>query len=108
MYAVLLPISVWVLGRVVSGGWTTLGLAAGLLVFNLPLWWGFQNFLITVPFAIFALALWLRAEAWPPLVRILVFVPICFALFFMHLFAFVAFATAAASADAAACRRADG
>ena len=69
--------------------WT---LAVVALVFNEVYFWGFQNFLLTVPCALLALALWLRCEPWPGLSRALLFLPISLVLFEMHLLGWFVFA----------------
>ncbi|MGB5869715.1 MAG: hypothetical protein WBH04_05925 [Albidovulum sp.] len=94
-YAVNLIASVMVLSRVVHGQWTVWPAASGFIVFNAAFMWGFQNFLFTVPFAIFGLALWLHTERKSLGIRLAIFVPFGAVLFFMHLFGFMALAIAA-------------
>ncbi|MHA6266102.1 hypothetical protein [uncultured Aliiroseovarius sp.] len=94
-YAVNLVGSAMVLARVVHGKWSIWPLASGLLVYNATFFWGFQNFIFTVPFAIYGLALWLSLEARSNWLRIAVFIPLSLLLFWMHLFAFVLLAVAA-------------
>lgn len=94
IYAANLIASAMVLARVVNGHWSIWPATSGLLVYNAPFFWGFQNYLFTVPFAIYGLALWLQTERHSNLLRIAVFIPICVILFWMHLFAFVLLAVA--------------
>lgn len=95
VYAVNLILSVMVLSRVVHGRWSVWPAVAGLLVHNGSFLWGFQNFVFTVPFAIYGLALWLWLEDRPVLLRAAVFLPVAAALFLMHLLGFGILAVAA-------------
>lgn len=95
IYAANLVTSAMVLARTIHGRWSIWPLASGLLVYNAPFFWGFQNFLFTIPFAIYGLALWLQLERCTNRLRVTVFIPICVILFWMHLFAFVLLAVAA-------------
>jgi hypothetical protein len=94
-YAVSLIASAMVLSRVVNGRWTVWPAASGLLVFNGPFFWGFQNYLVAMPFAILGLALWLHTEHRGVLYRLVFFIPFAAALCVMHLFAFAALGIAA-------------
>lgn len=95
IYAANLVISAIVLARIIHGKWLIWPAASALLVYNAPFFWGFQNFLFTVPFAIYGLALWLNMEKYPNRLRIAAFIPYCLLLFWMHLFPFVLLAVAA-------------
>jgi len=77
-----------VLARVVHGRWTGWSLAGGLLVFNCTFLFGFQNYSVSLPFAIYAFALFLVTEQWKTHRRVLLFAPIAAVLFIMHFFAF--------------------
>ncbi|SMR81250.1 hypothetical protein SAMN04488030_1825 [Aliiroseovarius halocynthiae] len=88
VYAANLVAASMVLARAVHGRWLAWPAASGLLVYNAPFFWGFQNFVFMVPFAIYGLALWLQTERYPNWLRVAVFVPICVILFWGHLFAF--------------------
>ncbi len=90
-YVVSFMASLMLLSRVVHGRWSLWPLAAGLLVYNEVFFWGFQNYLVTVPFAIFALALWLALEARRNALRIAFFTPIALLLYFMHPLGFAVF-----------------
>ena len=94
IYAANLVISAIVLARVIHGKWLIWPAASALLVYNAPFFWGFQNFLFTVPFAIYGLALWLHMEKYSNWLRVAVFIPYCLLLFWMHLFPFVLLAVA--------------
>jgi hypothetical protein len=94
-YAVGLIAATMVLARIVHGYWTVWSAAAALCVYNLPFYWGFQNFLLSVPFAILGLALWLAMERRSNALRAIVFVPLGLGLYLLHFFAFAALAAAA-------------
>lgn len=95
VYAVNLIASAMLLSRVLHGRWSAWPAAAGLLVFSGPFFWGFQNFVWSLPFCLYGLALWLAMEAgrwrrW----RAVVFVPVAAMLYLMHFFALVILAIA--------------
>ncbi len=93
-YAINLILSVVLLSRVATGRWSIWPAVAGLLVYNGNFFWGFQNYVFTVPFSIHALTLWLLMERYPTARRVAVFIPISIALYLMHLLAFGVLATA--------------
>ena len=99
-YAASMIASTMILSRTVLGRWSVWPAVSGLLVFSGPFFWGFQNFLITVPFAIVGLALWLRLQRSPVLVRLGVFFPFAAVLCLMHFFAFLVLAIAAFGREA--------
>lgn len=86
--ALNLFLSAVVLARVVHGRWTAWSLAAGLMVYNCTFLFGFQNYSFTLPFAIYAFALYLHLETRALWLRALVFSTIAPVLFLMHFFAF--------------------
>ena len=88
IYVINFMAAILLLSRVLHGRWLLWPLGAGLLVYNGVFFWGFQNFLFTVPFALHGLALWLALEGRPPWLRALLFVPICWLLYEMHLLGF--------------------
>ncbi len=90
-YVVSFLASLMALSRVLHGRWSLWPLAGGLLVYNEVFFWGFQNYLVTVPFAIFALALWLALEGRGHALRIAIFTPIALLLYYMHPFGFALF-----------------
>lgn len=94
-YAAALVISAMVLSRVVWGRWSIWPLAAGLVVYNGNFFWGFQNFLLTMPLAIAGLALWIGTEGRPPWQRLLLLVPLGSLVYLLHFFAFAFLAVAA-------------
>ena len=94
VYAVNFLVAVMVLARVVQKRWTIWPATAALLVYNAPFYWGFQNYLFSVPFAIYGLTLWIVLEGRSNGLRVTLFVPFCLLLFVMHLFAFALLATA--------------
>lgn len=87
-YAANFLISVSVLSRVVHGKWSFWPLAAIVLVFNLNMLWGFQNFLFSVPFAFYFLAFWIYIQNYSVLKKILILTVPAFVLFQMHILAF--------------------
>ncbi|MEZ5793995.1 hypothetical protein [Albidovulum sp.] len=74
------------------GRWVAWPAASALLVFNGVFFWGFQNFLVTVPVAVFGFALWIAIEARPAWQRALAFVPVAAVVMLMHLYAFLGLA----------------
>ena len=95
VYAVNLVASAMLLSRVLHGRWSAWPAAAGLVVFSGPFFWGFQNFVWSLPFCLYGLALWLamEGERWRRW-RLAVFVPLAAMLYLMHLFALVILAVA--------------
>lgn len=91
-YAVLLISSVMVLSRTLHGRWMAWPAASGLLVFNASFFWGFQNFLIALPFCIMAMALWLWLEDRRLWLRVAILLPVAALIYIMHFFAFSALA----------------
>ncbi len=89
-YAANLIASVMVLGRVVQGRWSLWSASAGLLVFSAPFYWGFQNFVWSLPFVLYGIALWLALgrRAGRARYRFALFVPYAAVLYLMHFFAF--------------------
>ena len=85
VYAVGFIAAIMVLSRVVHGHWSIWPLAANLVVFNASYFFGFANYLLTVPAAIFAFALWLWLDRQSVWVRAIVFTPICICLYAMHI-----------------------
>ncbi|MEO0676273.1 MAG: hypothetical protein AAFZ02_01830 [Pseudomonadota bacterium] len=92
--------SALVLAYVVHGRITAWTLAAGLAVFSATFLYGFQNYSFSLPFAIYAFALYLALEARPVWQRLAVFVAITPVLFIMHFFAFAILATLAFGREA--------
>ena len=93
-YAVAFTGSLMILGRTVLGHWSAWPLAANLLVFNEVYFWGFQNYLITIPFSILAITGWLACENKSILWRVLAFIPVCLILYFMHVLGLLIFMVA--------------
>ena len=89
LYAANLVLATMVLGRVFQDRWTAWPLVAILVVFNAPFFWGFQNFLLAVPLALYALAGWIWYENARPWVRALVFMPVAFAIYQFHVLGFL-------------------
>ncbi len=100
VYAVNLIAATAVLSRVLHGRWSLWSLTASLFVFNGNYFWGFENFLFSVPFMIWTLILWLRIEDKGTPLRMAVFVPVAALLYLMHFFAFAALAVAAFGREA--------
>ena len=100
IYAVNFIAAAMVLGRVVHGRWTAWPAVAALLVYNGPFFYGFQNFVFSLPFALYGLALWLALERRGLAARLAVFAAYGLALYLMHLFAFAILAIAAFGREA--------
>lgn len=83
------------LSRILHGGWSVWPAGVALVVFNAPFFWGFQNFVLSVPFCLLALALWLALEDRGSTLRIAVFIPVALGLYLMHFFAFAILCIAA-------------
>lgn len=99
-YAINLIISAMVLFRVLHGYWSLWPLTSALVVFNGNYFWGFQNFLVSAPFTIWGVSLWLLTEDKNLRVRLLAFIPFTFVLYIMHFFAFAALAIAVIGREA--------
>ncbi|MBT0957186.1 hypothetical protein IV417_07305 [Alphaproteobacteria bacterium KMM 3653] len=93
-YAVSFIGSGMFLARVIHGRWTLWSAAVALIVFNGPFFWGFQNFVVSLPFCLVFLGLWLLLEARGLTLRLAVFFPLALALYLMHFFAFMILAVA--------------
>ncbi|WP_159086939.1 hypothetical protein [Loktanella sp. Alg231-35] len=89
LYAANLLLSAVVLARVLHGRWLIWPLATLLLVFNGPFFWGFQNFVITVPLALYALAAWIHYEGTRPWLRAILFIPVVIVIFELHILGFI-------------------
>lgn len=98
-YAVNAVAATAVLSRVIWGRWSVWAAASGLLIYSAPFFWGFQNYLIGLPFALHAFALWLAIQRRSPWLRAAIFVPVGLILLYMHLFAFAILAVAATGAE---------
>ena len=77
-----------VLSRAIHGRLSWWSLAAGLLAFHCTFLFGFQNYSFSLPFAIYAFALFLVTEERPLWLRAGLFAAIAPILFIMHFFAF--------------------
>ena len=88
-YGANFVLSVCVLSRVVHGRWSIWPLSSVLLVMNSVFFWGFQNYLFTVPFALHGLALWIALEGRTMRLRLAIFLPYAFLLLLGHVMAFV-------------------
>lgn len=98
-YAVNMIASAMVLARVVHGRWTTWSAASALLVYSAPFFWGFQNFVWSLPFCLYGIALWLAMERQATWRRLVIFVPFAALLYLMHFFAFGFLAIAVAGRE---------
>jgi hypothetical protein len=94
-YMVLLLASGMVLFRVVWGHWSLWSLAVAIVVYNGNFFWGFQNFVLSMPIAFLGLALWLGTEGRPSWQRLAVLVPAAAFIYVLHFFAFAFLAFAA-------------
>lgn len=93
-YCVSLIASTMFLSRVLHGRWSAWPATSALICFNACFFWGFQNFIVSVPFAILSLAIWLWSEKLSTTQRVLLFAPIAFTLYLLHFFAFAILAIA--------------
>lgn len=93
-YAFSFIASIMVLYRVLWKRWSITPLIASPLIYNASFFWGFQNFILTIPMMIFLLALWITLEKRPVWVAVLLFFPLVSALYALHSFAFFALSTA--------------
>jgi hypothetical protein len=91
-YCLAFIASIMGLSRYLHGHWSPWPAAAALVVFNACFFWGFQNFLVSVPFAILGLILWLWSERLPLIQRLILLSPFVLLLYVMHFFAFAALA----------------
>ncbi|RVT83968.1 hypothetical protein DXV76_09665 [Rhodobacteraceae bacterium CCMM004] len=94
-YAVALVGGTMVLARVAWGRWSPWPAASALVVYSGAFFWGFHNFVLSVPGAVLGLALWLATERWRTRWRVALFVPVALALYGMHFFGFAALAIGA-------------
>lgn len=93
-YLINFLVSVLVLNRVLTGVWNFWPLTAALVAYNASFFWGFENYVFSVPLVIYGIALWFLLDERPVLVRVIVFSVYSAALIFMHFFAFFIFAIA--------------
>jgi hypothetical protein len=94
VYAVNLIAAAMVLGRVLHGRWTAWPAAAGMLAYSAPFLWGFQNFVFSLPFVLYGLALWIGTERRSDLLRVVIMLPFAILLYLMHFFGFAILAIA--------------
>ncbi|MEL7343584.1 MAG: hypothetical protein AAFN59_01835 [Pseudomonadota bacterium] len=80
------------LSRQLWGVWSAWPAAIGLCAYHASFLWGFQNYLVALPFVLLSTALWLSSEGKKTWQRLVMFAPIVFALYVMHFFAFIGFA----------------
>ncbi len=93
-YLVNFQLAALVLHRVLCGRFSTWPLVAGLAAYNAPLFWGFQNYLVAVPLAMYVLAAWIAASDLRPVFRILIMAAPIFLIYVLHSMAFIFLATA--------------
>lgn len=62
--------------------------AAILLVYNRPFSYGFENYVLSVPFVFYLFSLWLYLSEKRSLLRVSVVAPLAFGLYFLHIIAF--------------------
>lgn len=91
-YCATLIFSTTVLAFTVHGRWTVWSLAAALVCYNANVFWGFQNYVVSVPFVILTLAAWLWSEKWSISKRLAILTLPVFILYILHFFAFIALA----------------
>ncbi|MGJ8610141.1 MAG: hypothetical protein ACSHWY_03540 [Octadecabacter sp.] len=93
-YAVSFVGSTMFLARVVQGHWTLWSAGVSLIVFNGPFFWGFQNFVVSVPFCLLFLGFWFLLEQKKLALRLAIFFPLALIIYLMHFFVFAIFAIA--------------
>lgn len=93
-FCVALTASTMLLARHLHGRWSIWQAAVALVCYNACFFWGFQNFIISAPFAILSLTIYLWSEKFTIARRILILAPIVFALYLLHFFAFLILAIA--------------
>ncbi len=87
--------STMVLSRILWGDWSAWPAAVGLFAYHASFFWGFQNYVVSLPFVLLGTALWLHSENWHPWKRLATLAPFVSLLFLMHFFAFVGLAVIA-------------
>jgi len=93
-YLINFLVSVLVLNRVLTGTWNFWPLTAALVAYNASFFWGFENYVFSVPLVIYGIAFWFALDARPVWMRVIVFGVYSTILIFMHFFAFFIFAVA--------------
>lgn len=81
-----------ILSRTVWGLWSAWPAAVGLVAYHASLFWGFQNYVVSLPFVLLGMALWIANQKRNLWVRLAIFAPYVSALYLMHFFAFIGFA----------------
>lgn len=71
--------------RALWGRWSAMPLLGAALTYNGALIWGFENYVLTMPLGIGALALWVAMENRPVWARLAAMLPLAFALYAGHL-----------------------
>lgn len=66
--------------------------ASALLAYNASFTYGFENYVLAAPFALYLFALWVILSKKPTLLRLAIMVPLSFGLYFLHIIAFGFFA----------------
>lgn len=93
-YCVSLIASTMLLARLLHGRWSIWQATVALVCYNACFFWGFQNFIVSAPFAILSLAVYLWSERLSIVRRVLMLTPIVFMLYLLHFFAFIILAVA--------------
>ncbi len=83
-----------VLHRVIWREWSAWPLLGATIAYNGLVFWGFENFFFTLPFALHAISLWLASERWNAAVRLLAMGLAAALLYIGHVFVFACFAAA--------------
>lgn len=81
-----------ILSRTVWGVWSAWPAAIGIFAYHGSFFWGFQNYLVALPFVLLGIGLWVATEERPIWFRLAIFAPFSFGLFIMHFFAFLGLA----------------
>jgi len=91
-YIINFIVATMVLARVVSGKWSLWPLTVSIVTYNANFYWGFENYILSIPFAIYGIALWLALEKKSLLTRVFLFSGYAFFLYFLHFLVFAIFA----------------
>ena len=83
-YLINFQLSALVLYRILWGHWSLWPLVAGLVAYSGPFFWGFQNFIVAVPFAIYVLALWIWSTRYRISTRLLLLTGPVVAVYLLH------------------------
>ena len=93
-YLVNFQLAALLLNRIIWGRFSTWPLIAGLAAYNAPLFWGFQNYFLAIPLALYVLAAWIAATELRLTFRVLLMAAPIFLIYALHSIAFAFLAIA--------------